>query len=739
MACPAGRSSITSRIERLLATAAAICVLAGQPALAQSSVAEPELEALIPDAALADPEKWAGQAAPEPPRDGPGTSPPVVNDETAPGPDSPLTETAASLPWPDALEPLAEQAGLEPDPDLREALAQADAEDSVRPLRVGGQESRLSPRLSLTWPPDAATFPERSEFERRFAELSAIEALTGKGDGGLAQLAVRARSDSALLQRLLRIYGFYDADVFQTVRANGDGGGIATDADSDRASVRFDLVPGVRYRFGAIDLGDLATATMDYLALRAAFGIASGDPVSADRIVSERAALDVALGENGYAFAKLGEADLLIDHRREEGDLTLPVAPGGKYRFGAIVSGRERFLSSRHLQDIARFDPGDPYKRSEIDDLRRAILATGLVSSVTLSARETRAAAPGEIGEVAIDVALEKAPLRTWAGAVGYESGEGPRAEASWEHRNMFPSEGMLRVRAIAGTREQLAGVTLRYNNFKGRDRVLTFDIFANAVQRDAYNARILAFSGSYERLTTLLFQKPWVWSAGLELLASSERERAIDRIIPPRSRYLTAALPLRAAYDASDDLLDPRRGFRAALRLSPELSRRGGQMHSYVRAQADASAYQPVSESVVLAGRVRLGSIAGVSLDSLAPSRRFFAGGGGSVRGYGYQQIGPRDTAGDPGGGRSLAEFSLEARVETGLFGGGLSVVPFVDAGAVEDRSLPRLRDLRFGAGLGIRYKTSFGPIRVDLGTPLNRRKGDGRIAVYVALGQAF
>ena len=119
-----------------------------------------------------------------------------------------------------------------------------------------------------------------------------------------------------------------------------------------------------------------------------------------------------------------------------------------------------------------------------------------------------------------------------------------------------------------------------------------------------------------------------------------------------------------------------------------------------------------------------------------IAPSRRFYAGGGASVRGYGFQAIGPRDANNDPIGGRSLAEFSIEARVRTfGNFG----VVPFLDAGNISTSPLPRLTGLRFGTGLGVRYYSNFGPIRLDVGTPINPQRGDSRIAVYVSLGQAF
>ena len=160
------------------------------------------------------------------------------------------------------------------------------------------------------------------------------------------------------------------------------------------------------------------------------------------------------------------------------------------------------------------------------------------------------------------------------------------------------------------------------------------------------------------------------------------------------------------------------------------------GQAFGYARVQFDASAYQSVNKSVVLAGRIRLGTIVGAPRDAIAPSRRFYAGGGASVRGYGYQDIGPRDPNNEPIGGRSLTEFSVEARVRTfGNFG----VVPFLDGGNIYTSPLPKFSEFRFGTGLGVRYYSSFGPIRIDVGTPINPQPGDPRIAVYVSLGQAF
>ena len=133
--------------------------------------------------------------------------------------------------------------------------------------------------------------------------------------------------------------------------------------------------------------------------------------------------------------------------------------------------------------------------------------------------------------------------------------------------------------------------------------------------------------------------------------------------------------------------------------------------------------------------GSPRTGSIFGIDRDDLAPSRRYYGGGGGSVRGYGFQRLGPFDPDGNPVGGRSLTEFALEARYRFGNFG----IVPFIDAGNSYESSSPRLSDLRLGAGIGGRFYTNFGPRRVDVATPLNRRQGDGLIALYISIGQAF
>lgn len=724
MASPVDRASTAWSIERLLASCAVAALLlttTTTPAAAQPRDTDAELESLIPDSAIDNPQDFSQSQIPD-------DAPPV------PDPGAPMADLPGlDLPWPDVDFSLPAFVSLEPEADVEEALASV---GGLPERQVAmGETIQVSEHLSLVLPADPTVFPEQAEFIERFEGLSTIESLNDEDDNA-AQVGARARADQELLQELLRVYGYYDGEVRQEVV-----GLDLAEPDEDDVGVRFNIVPGPRYSFGQVALPGLEAAGPDEPRFRDSFGIERGDPLYADEIVLGQGALDLAMAENGYPFAELGVPDLLVDHAREEGDLTLPVTPGGKYNFGRVDSELEDFLSSKHLQTIARFKPGDIYQRSLRDDLRRAILATGLVGSVTVTPRPVREPTPGQPGEVEIDVAMTKAPLRTVSGLIGYDTTDGFRVEAAWEHRNLFPPEGMLRVRGIAGTKEQLAGVTFRKNNFKGRDQILTVDLFARNIDRDAYQAHTASFVATFEKLTTLLFQKPWTWSVGIEAVASNEREGPVndDEIQTPRQTYFVGALPMRAEFDGTDDLLDPTRGFRAGLRISPEISRTQGRTSTYVRAQADASYYQPFGDKVVLAARARLGSIQGAGIVDIAPSRRFYAGGGGSVRGYGYQKIGPRNSLNEPSGGRSLYEFSIEARVRTGMFDGNLSVVPFLDAGGVDEGTFPSFSDIRYGAGIGLRYKTGFGPLRLDIATPLNPREGDSRIAVYVALGQAF
>ncbi|MFN9496983.1 MAG: autotransporter assembly complex protein TamA [Erythrobacteraceae bacterium] len=709
------------------------------------------LDEMIPPEAVDDPENWATRgvvggadaAVAEAPAD-PGQAaadnalsaqldvflpPPAPG--LQPALDAAFANFAVEVPAP-----------LTPDPELEALASIATPVTSELPELA---DVRINNTLALGFPAAAGAFPEQSQFIARFRELSALRQLDGKTDT-ILQVSARARADEELLADMLRTYGYYSGEVVRQLsggrraRANRDEADAGAEAAVE-PSVRFDLLPGTRYRFGTIDLGALALLPApDGERLREVFATASGDPLYADRIVERELELRVALGESGYPFAEVADPELLIDHARAEGDLTLAIQPGGKYVFGSVISSDPEFLSSRHLARMARFDEGDLFQQSLQTDLRRAVIATGLVSSVTITPREARAPVGDQPGEVALDVALERAPLRTIAAAIGYGTEDGIKVEGRWEHRNLFPPEGTLRLRGILGTREALASIGVRRNNFRGRDQVLNVDLYASDITTEAVDSRGFGLRGTFEKVSNLLFQKPLSWQLGGELVYTDERNRTLRGfgIELPRRKFLIGGLFGSVTLDESDDLLDPTKGYRATLFLAPEASRSEGSESYYLRTQADASTYKSVGPAV-LAGRVRAATIVGAPLDAIAPSRRLYAGGGGSVRGYGYQGVGPRNDRGEATGGASLLEFSLEARIKTPRMGGAIELVPFFDAGTVGHDSTPDFDFVRYGAGIGLRYKTSFGPIRIDVAAPLNPSQFDSSVVVYVGLGQAF
>lgn len=552
----------------------------------------------------------------------------------------------------------------------------------------------------------------------RFAQLSTLKANVGQ-PANAAQLDRRAREDATLLTTLLRAEGYYDARVTTRVEP------------AARPLVVLDADPGQLYTFAGVTVAGVEAAGAKAQALRRAFGVNPGDAVNSDAVVAGETSLRTTINDRGFPFAVIGDPQIVVDRAAHTATLDVAVVPGAERRFGRIVmTSGEKVFDAKHVQDIARFVPGQTYDASALVDLRRAVIQTGLVSSTKIEPVEG-----SDPGTVDIAVALEPAPPHTIAGELGYGTGEGARAEVSWTHRNLFPPEGALTLRGVLGTEEQLASVIFRRNNFEGRDRVLTFQAAASNLKRSAYQARTVSLSGSLERQTNIFFQKKWTWSLGGELAASDERDVIVTTGAPRRRTYFIAALPTSLSYDGSNDLLNPTRGFRLSGRFSPEASLEGA-IFGYAKIQIDASAYQPITTGTVLAGRIRLGTIAGAPRDAVAPSRRFYAGGGASVRGYGYQDIGPRDPNNDPIGGRSLAEFSIEARVKAfGHFG----VVPFFDGGNIYTGGIPTLGGMRYGTGIGARYYSNFGPIRIDVGTPVNPAKGDARVAVYVSLGQAF
>jgi translocation and assembly module TamA len=557
-----------------------------------------------------------------------------------------------------------------------------------------------------------------------FNDLSALRDGDGKADNA-AMIRARLSSDAELMQRILASEGYYDAKVDTRIDRSGRAAG------EPRKAI-IDVMPGPRYRFSSIDIKADPTVPPNLIADN--FPLRIGEPIVAQRVQGAEAAIALKLPEEGYPFAKVGQRDILLDGAAAEGAYTLPVDIGMRARFGGFSTTGKLAFDADHVEVLARFKRGQLYDSRMVDDLRQALVATGLFSTVAVEPQPTGEQAEDDTEYVTMQVTQQAGPPRTLAASAGYGTGEGLRLEGSWTHRNLFPPEGALTIRGVAGTQEQGIGATLRRSNAGRRDRTLELVVEATRSNYNAFEALTGRIGARVSYDSTPIWQKKLTYAYGVDLIATSEDDYSFLLGTRERDFYTILGLTGQVGIDRTDSLLDPTKGFRITTLIQPEGSL-SGHFSPYGRIRADVSGYYPVTDNIVLAGRVRVGSILGAARERLAPSRRFYAGGGGSVRGFGYQQLGPKDPNFDPIGGRSVNEVAVEARYRFGNFG----VVGFVDAGQVYRGSTPIFSDMRFGAGIGGRFYTNFGPMRLDVATPINRQPGESRISVYVSIGQAF
>ena len=570
---------------------------------------------------------------------------------------------------------------------------------------------------------------DKINLDDEFKSLSALE----EGDGKAAnatQVAARAREDEALAVRLMKSLGYYDGTAVSTIEAVAEP--QSNPERPGRLRVTVSATPGKLYTLGEIAVR--ADATVPDGLVRRELPLRAGDPIEAARIQGAEANVSLKLPQQGYPFVKVGERDILLDDQTGKGDYTLPVETGPRASFGVLRTEGDPVFQLDHLNVFPRFDKGDLYDTRKADDLREALVATGLFSSIGVEPVRTGQPGPDGTEQVDLLVRQTRGPARSLALTGGYGTGQGVKLEGTWTHRNLFSPEGALIAGVVAGTQEQGVSGTFRRQNAGRRDRTVSLVASINHSNYDAFDAQTITLAGRISYDSTPIWQKPLTYAFGFEVTGTNESVYDFDAMERNRGTYLIAALPGQVLFDRSDDLLNPTKGFRLKLNLSPETSVRGA-ARPYVRTMVEATGYWPVGDSIVIAGRARAGAIAGIDRDDLAPSRRYYGGGGGSVRGYGFQRLGPFDPDGNPVGGRSLNEFALEARYRFGNFG----IVPFIDAGNAYESVLPKGQDLKFGAGIGGRFYTNFGPMRVDIATPLNPRPGDGKVALYLSIGQAF
>jgi translocation and assembly module TamA len=607
------------------------------------------------------------------------------------------------------------------DPALTEPLPPLSSSDvEPTPLDPSEEEGAGEPvRIRYTVNVEGL---EETGLEDRFRDLSALEDARGDAVNG-AMIAARAEEDELLVVRLLRSEGYYDAIAASAIEQLADPPGTLR--------VTITAAPGPLYSFGEIRI--IGAATEPPTLVREALQIESGRPIIASEVEAGEANVMLRLPQHGYPFPEIGLRDIELNPETRLGAYTLPVDPGPRARFRRFTTEGDLAFSADHVEVLSRFDRDDLYDRRRVDDLREAMVATRLFDSVTAEPVRTGETAPDGTEYVDVLIRQDAGPPRSIDANAGFSTGEGLRLEGAWEHRNFFRPEGALRIAGIAGTQEQSLNVRFRRNNWHQRDRAILLQLEAGRRDYEAFLGYTARLYGLVTRESTPIWQKRWTYAYGAEILATNEARDGRPQL-SLRDAYFIGGLVGQLGYDRSNSLLDPTRGFRLLGRINPEASLRDGTDY-YARNLIEGSVYYPFGESFVLAGRARLGSIYGIPRDRLAPSRRFYAGGGGSVRGFGYQELGPRDINNIPLGGRSLSEFAVEGRYRFGNYG----VVGFVDAGQVYESQIPTFDSLRFGVGVGGRIYTNFGPVRLDVATPIARREGESRVSLYVSIGQAF
>lgn len=438
------------------------------------------------------------------------------------------------------------------------------------------------------------------------------------------------------------------------------------------------------------------------------------------------------LREQGRPFAKLTERSVVADHADSTVDVVIsaeggPVAPVGE----VSVSGTKT-VDPGFVRDFSRLNEGRPYSPEDIRRASERLRQLGVFSSVTI--KEAGTLSPD--GSIPMKIEVSEGKHRFFGFGAQVSTTDGLGLSGYWGHRNLFGRAESLRIEGsidrIGETQEldkldYSAGILFAKPGAFGPTSTFTASLKANIQDPDAYRAKILTGAAG----ATFELSPTDTVSGGGELSWAD-----VDDAFGSNS-YLTAAVPLEYVRDTRDDKLNATEGYRALINAKPSYEIKGQTFFSSF--EATASGYHALGDEkrFVLAGKIGAGVlVGGDGLADIPANRRFYLGGGGSVRGYSYQEISPRNASNDLTGGRSYVNASVEARI---AITDTIGIVPFIDAGTVSASTTPDFSDIRAGAGIGLRYQTPFGPIRLDVAMPLNKYPGGTTYGIYAGIGQSF
>lgn len=487
--------------------------------------------------------------------------------------------------------------------------------------------------------------------------------------------------------------------------------------------------PGPRFTVSDIevDTGETVLPLAASQAMTDVLTIAEGDLAIPKAIVAEEAALVVALRQAGYADARALERRVLGDREAGTLALTYRIDPGQRVILGEVVFPKDTRTRRDYLQRLVPFSPGEVYTPQKIAVLNRRLNATRLYrfASVALEPPVEDEGTGQSVRNVVVQ--LQERDRYTLTTGTSFSTAEGPGLTASLTRRNATRRGDTLTGAMTLATLERSFSVDWRVPNVTAFDRTLVVSAEAEREETDAFDREALTVSGALEIKASR--------ELTLALGVASEFTREEDAFEQRDQQILSTSLGVRL--DRADDPLDATTGWRLDARAEPGVVT-GDRETQFLSLNGQLSAYQPLDKDkrIVAATRVRSGFVFGSELSDLPVSRRFFAGGGGSARGFEFQSVGPVDADGTPTGGRGLLEVSGELRWRRD---GPLGFVAFLDGASVSEDEGASFDDVRYSAGLGVRYDTIVGPIRFDIATPIDRRDGEDPVQVYVSIGQAF
>ncbi|MFK7835288.1 MAG: autotransporter assembly complex family protein [Sulfitobacter sp.] len=490
----------------------------------------------------------------------------------------------------------------------------------------------------------------------------------------------------------------------------------------DRAVIKVETGP--LFRFDRTEIGPLAPQT------EVPDGFAKGQTARLSVLKDTVAAGIDGWRAQGHAKAALSSQNLTARHAERIINADLRLNPGPRLRFGPLGVKGNAAVRTERILDIAGLPVGGTYSPDELRLAATRLRRTGAFSAVALL--EAERIGPDDTLPITAQV-TEAVPRRFGFGAE-LGSLEGLTLSAFWLHRNLLGGAERLR---IEGEVKGIGG------NSGGEDYRLSARFERPATFNEDTN---FYASASLEQLDEVnFFSRQLDLETGIERIASQERtytlgvglRRAETRDVFGENRYTLLTLPLGAKFDYRDDRLNAKNGYYINASLTPFLAVSGSD--NGVRTYVDARAYRTfgTTRPVTFALRGQLGSVFGPAQSEAPADYLFYSGGGGTVRGQPYQDLGVDLGGGNIAGGRSFVAVSAEARVAvTDTIG----IVGFIDGGYVgAEEFYDGSGEWHSGAGLGLRYNTGIGPIRVDVAVPTSGPDVDDNFQIYIGIGQAF